>query len=442
MQETAEDYRLTHKLEQPLQALMRNFEKEENFVELYFSRMPEVSSILNASGAALFYHNRFYLNGKTPPEHFLHSLRGWLVSEGKAIFSTNELGKQFPDAAHYSHSVSGLMYHRLNESGTTSMMWFRSAHEEVITWAGNPERSPEASPLSPRSSFAAWKQMKKGIAQEWKEPEQEMAFRFIYILQRHMFQLHLSEEELRYRKLNEQLLKANGELQNINWISTHDLKEPLRKIQVFASMLNSPANLSNLDHVKNSIDRIRSAAVRMQKFIDDLLLYSKMSSSDSTFEAIDLNEMLELAIEEFKEEHELNLFTVRTDTLPTVQGSRFQMQQLFINLLGNAIKFRKEDSMQHIDVRVSKEGFPRTGNVENTDWYKIEIEDDGVGFDMVQAESIFEIFKRAHNDPKITGTGVGLSICRKIMENHGGKIVATGEFGEGATFTLYFPIGQ
>ncbi len=439
VQETAEKYELLQQLQVPFNTLAGLLEREENFIELHFENNKDLCKVAGATGAALIYKNQIYRNGLTPPDHFIYELQRWINTYGHSGFYTNELSAKFKEAAQYKDSASGLLYYQLNISDQPSLFWFRTAVNKVITWAGNPYEQKAISPLTPRSSFAAWEQMIEGKSEAFLQPELETAFRLSYLLQRHIFHLYQREDELRNRKLKEQFLKANKELENINWISTHDLQEPLRKIQIFASMIDAPNGLDDVNNLRQSFVRIRAAANRMQQFIEDLLVYSKMSNVDQAYEEVDMNKVLDEVLGDFKEEKENELFVIKSDHLPTIKASKFQMHQLLINLIGNSIKFKKDDEQQQLVISYSEVINTGINGDENLRWDLITISDSGIGFDVNMANSIFDIFKRGHSEEKFGGTGVGLSICRKIMENHGGKIIADAKEGAGADFKLYFP---
>jgi two-component system, chemotaxis family, sensor kinase Cph1 len=438
--EMTEKYRLALELDVPLKELMGYLKREENFIELHFERLDAIRNIVNASGAALIYNNKIYTNGIVPPLTFILSLKNWLDEKDVEDYSTEELSRYFPLAHDHMASASGLLYKQLDRESKTALFWFRQASGEIVTWAGNPETPKELSPLSPRNSFASWKQIKKGVSARWNQPESETAFHFSFLLQQHMLNLLKRENDLKNRRLNEQLVKANKELENINWISTHDLKEPLRKIQVFASMIDTTKDVPSVAAMNRSIEKIKLAAVKMQQFIDDLFLYSKMSGIEMKYESVDLNKVIADVVEDFKDEREKQVFDLECLTIPAINASRFQMHQLFVNLIDNAIKFRKENERQMIIISHELITDAEISNDEKFRWNKITIADKGIGFSEEMSASLFDIFKRGNAGGSYKGTGVGLSVCRKIMENHGGKITASGVDGEGAVFTLYFPV--
>lgn len=442
IQETAENYTLAIKLDIPLKKLMDYLKRDENFIELQFEKLEEIRNIVNASGAALIYNNKIYTNGIVPPHDFILSLQNWIKEKGIEDYYTEKLTKDFPAALNYADKSSGILYKLLNKEANTALFWFRQSSNEVITWAGNPEAKQKTEALTPRNSFGAWREIKKGISAIWEQPELDAAFRFSYLLQRHILILMQHETELKSIKLNDRLVKANKELENINWISTHDLKEPLRKIQMFASMMDASTNMPSVNTMNHSIEKIKSAAGKMQDYIDDLLLYSKMTNTEMTYEPVDLNELITEVTKDFTDAKDKPLFGLESYNLPIINASRFQMHQLFTNLIDNSIKFKKEMQKQIITINHKIINDSSISDDEKDLWNRITVSDNGIGFSKNVYSIIFDIFKKGHADLVNEGTGVGLSVCQKIMENHGGKIIASGTEGEGAIFTLYFPITE
>ena len=428
VQETAEQYDLATSLEPSLRALQEKSSEEGNFMDGYFEKMPEVCRVANASGAALIGPGRIYINGQTPSADQVKELNDWLQHKGQAEFYTDKLATIYPAAAAFEQVTSGILFYRVITSPINiSLIFFRPSQDKVIRWGGEPTAKEGIEALTPRNSFASWQQLIKGESLRWRKPEINAAFQFVHALQQNLFRLFLREEEMRIRQLNEKLVKANKELENINWIGTHDLKEPLRKIQMFASMLDNPGKLGNAG-IKLPVDRIKNAAVRMQRLIDDLLLYAKMSGVPATFEWVHLEELIAKVEQTFEEEAAEGLYKIQVKDLPEIYGNRFQLQQLFVNLLGNAIKFRHPQQPVSITVMAGKNG-------DST----ISVCDTGMGFSPQLSEKIFEVFQRGHTIESLEGTGIGLAICRKIMENHGGTIQAHSKGEGGACFHLNFP---
>lgn len=241
---------------------------------------------------------------------------------------------------------------------------------------------------------------------------------------------------------NFELEQINTELESFNHVASHDLQEPLRKIQIFISRI-SAADMELISETgREYIAKIQQATSRMRTLIDDLLLFSRSNKTDKAFEKTDLNELLQNAKQELAEDiHDKNA-TVKSEKLPVLNVIPYQIQQLFINLISNSLKYAKPDiapiiSIDCEEILISKVSFLKT-NPEKK-YYKITLSDNGIGFDQQFAESIFALFKRLHSPSEFPGTGIGLAICKKIVENHMGAIKADGKLNIGATFTIYLP---
>ena len=255
-----------------------------------------------------------------------------------------------------------------------------------------------------------------------------------------MHLIDLIEEEIRYRSLNEKLQKANDELANMNWISTHDLKEPLRKIQIYASIVLEKYSNDIPDVVNSNIMRMQSSAAKMQRLIEALVSYASLMYDDAKFEVVDLNSVVKEVVMDLKEEIEEKGVTIDISTLPNVKGINFQLQQLFVNIISNSIKFASQDVP--LIIKISSTKF--TGNHETItgeqprEWFKISFSDNGIGFNNSFKNDIFKVFNRL-NANQYTGSGIGLAICKKIVESHNGYIIATGDVNKGAQFDIYLP---
>ena len=222
-------------------------------------------------------------------------------------------------------------------------MWTRREVEKNIDWAGDPSkavnRNEENLMLSPRKSFEIWKQAVKLTSEEWKTPELKEAEAISAAIQRQLHLADLELEEKRYLTLNEKLQKANDELANMNWISTHDLKEPLRKIQMYGSIIFEKDGANIPDSVKENILRMQKSASKMQVLINDLLTYSKVMNEEKKLDPVDLNEIITGILLDFKDNIEEKNINIQLYDLPTVFGIQFQLRQLFLNLISNSIKF-------------------------------------------------------------------------------------------------------
>ncbi len=252
------------------------------------------------------------------------------------------------------------------------------------------------------------------------------------------------KKDKQLKSRNRVLKRINTELESFNRIVSHDLQEPLRKIQMFISLLSEEAEADRLSG-KSLVyfGKINDAATRMQMLIKNLLSYSRIESTEENFEEIDLNEILEEIEYNFSESIKDANIDIIKKKLPTIKGINFQMVQLFSNLISNSIKYRNihNDSKILIEAfKVSKNQIKANFVKTSENYHKIVFSDNGIGFNQQNAEKIFNIFERLHLKTEYSGTGIGLSICKKIIENHHGFIHAKGEPEKGAIFYIYLPV--
>ncbi|WP_379861639.1 sensor histidine kinase [Mariniflexile ostreae] len=242
---------------------------------------------------------------------------------------------------------------------------------------------------------------------------------------------------------NLELERNNKELSAFNHVASHDLQEPLRKIQTFLSRLEEKEAQTLSASGLVYMERIKSAATRMRLLIDDLLQFSRSNKADKVFEKSSLNVLLEKAKQDLAEVITKDNVSIQAESIPEINVIPFQIQQLFVNLIGNSIKYSSADRSTQIKITYEKiraSEDPHIKKAKKVFYHKIAFSDNGIGFDNTYAEKIFVLFNRLHNKDEYSGTGIGLSICKKIIENHNGYILAHGIPNVGATFTIYLPI--
>jgi signal transduction histidine kinase len=227
-----------------------------------------------------------------------------------------------------------------------------------------------------------------------------------------------------------ELARSNADLEQFASIASHDLQEPLRKVRTFTQQLTvtDADNLS--DKGRQYVERANGAAERMQRLIEDLLKFARVATHGRPFGPVDLQEVVRGVLEDLELEVERAGAIVSVGELPTIEGDEAQLRQLMQNLISNAVKFRREGVVPELDVDATLSD----GTAQ------ITVRDNGIGFDPRYAGRIFRVFERLHGRSRYPGTGIGLALCRRIVERHGGQIFADGEPGMGATFTLTLPI--
>lgn len=258
-----------------------------------------------------------------------------------------------------------------------------------------------------------------------------------------------SEEKVKH--LNRQLLEniasleqANKELDRFAFMASHDLQEPLRKIRMFSDRLSLRYSDTMDDDGRTNIQRIHKAAERMQYLITDILTFSKISVDNPSFVDCDLNGLLREVLLDLDEEIKAKKAKVVIDPLPTLSVNPSLIKPLFHNLISNALKYAKKNVAPR--VQISSETSARINGIvtqgSRARFCRIYIKDNGIGFDQKYAEEIFGMFKRLHHTSEFQGTGIGLALCKKIVEQHGGYISARSKIGEGATFIISLPLKQ
>lgn len=241
-------------------------------------------------------------------------------------------------------------------------------------------------------------------------------------------QRKLAEEQLRIYA--DKLEQSNRELQDFASIAAHDLQEPLRKIQAFGDRLSVRHKNEISDEARDFLDRMLSSARRMRNLIEDLLTYSRVTTQAKPFEPTSLSQVVQDVLSDLELRVEQTEAEVEVGRLPTVNADPSQMRQLVQNLLVNALKFHQKDSPPRVKITATQEA----GHCI------LSIADNGIGFEEKYLDRIFTIFQRLHGKQEYEGTGVGLAVCRRIVERHGGSITAKSTPGQGTEFLVILPL--
>jgi len=248
--------------------------------------------------------------------------------------------------------------------------------------------------------------------------------------------------KLALEEKNRTLIAMNAELESFNQIVSHDLQEPLRKIQMFISRIEDSDFETISEKGRDYFSKIKNAANRMQNLMMDLVDYSKTIKDDKVFVKTNLNKLLEDVVHELALNIEEKNAVIEIGNLPKLNTIPFQIHQLFVNLISNSLKYSKEATSPVIKIKAVKiKNGEKINDIELSDkkYYKITVTDNGIGFKQEFSEKIFMLFKRLETDIDYSGTGIGLAICKKIIENHNGFIKAEGKPDIGSVFILYLP---
>ncbi len=411
-------------------------------------------ALMDASGLALCGPDGITAFGRTPAQAQIVEILKWLGQlPSRALYETDRLPDEHPPAARYADTASGLLAVPLGRSSDNHMLWFRPEVAQTVTWGGDPHKPVRIGPhgvrLQTRASFEAWREEVRGHARPWQNHEVVAAIEIRDLV---VDVILGKADEL--ERVNRQLARSNDELESFAYVASHDLKEPLRHIEAFAGLLKELLPADAGGRLGTMVEGIEASSRRLRALINDLAEYSRVGRQARPLAPVDLDDVLAEVLADLKPViHEAGA-QVASQKLPQVLCDRSQIGQVLQNLVSNALKYRHPGRAPEIALRaVSVPGggvqgwaeaavpgeFERTG-AEHRSYVRIEIADNGIGFEDKFREQIFEPFQRLHGPDEYEGTGIGLAICRKIVQRHGGTIHAAGRAGEGATFVFTLPL--
>ncbi|NEQ55334.1 MAG: cyanobacterial phytochrome A, partial [Leptolyngbya sp. SIO3F4] len=346
------------------------------------------------------------------------------------IFYTESLPLVYSDAQRFKDVASGLL--AIPISKRSYVLWFRPEVIQTVNWGGDPnnaysvEESDRGLRLSPRQSFALWKETVQCKSLPWKAIEVKAALE----LRKAVVNVVLRQAE-ELALLAQDLERSNAELKKFAYVASHDLQEPLNQVANFVQLLEMRYSEKLDQDATEFINYAVGGVSQMQTLIDDVLLYSKVDIQGIDCELTDVNTAVEKALRNLQGRiHETNA-VVTHDTMPTLVADGTQLMQLFQNLIGNAIKFRRTDVSPEIHIGVERQ----------EEHWLFSVRDNGIGIGPEFADRIFVIFQRLHTRDEYPGSGMGLAICKKIVECHRGQIWLDSDVGQGATFYFTLPVG-
>jgi two-component system, chemotaxis family, sensor kinase Cph1 len=410
--------------------------REENFLAGLINHSPNVLDLVDAAGAALCFEGHVHTVGAVPPEQEIRALAEWLShSIPETVFATDQLGKHYADAETIRLVSSGLLAIAISKAQGDYVLWFRPEVVQTVTWGGDPNKPMMAEPdsvrLSPRKSFAAWKEIVRGKSLPWQHYEIEAATELrntmIDIVLRISGELKLKADIL--ARLNQELERSNSELDSFAYIASHDLKEPLRGIHNYASfLLEDYGDKFDADGREKLVTLVRLSN-RLEELINSLLHFSRVGRVELAMIDTDMNHILEETLEILEPRiRELGVEIRIPAPLPSLLCDHVRVREVFNNLITNAMKYNDKPA-KWIEIGAEDQD----GSV------CFYVRDNGIGIPEKHHETIFRIFKRLHARDRFGGgTGAGLTIARKIVERHGGKLWLSSEVGIGTTF--YFTL--
>jgi chemotaxis family two-component system sensor kinase Cph1 len=424
---TEEDKYRSNRFTVAVDTLTKQLLRESSIADALLNHEVKLVDALEATGAALVFENQIYVAGECPDQDFIKELVQWLNEDiEQQLYETVQLSLAFPPALAYKAKASGLLACRLSKELREYMLWFRPEVIRTINWAGDPNKPVELNSegqtkISPRKSFQAWAQTVENTAISWKKQDVDSALQL-----KDEISFAISRKASEIRMLNERLKVAYDELDAFSYTISHDLKNPLSSIKSYSQLLTRKFDLE--PNARHMVERISSAAGKMQDMITEVLGYSQVGQAKKQHVRINMEQLIqelkqELLVSTASENLEINVGKVLD-----VYGDETMIMQVFSNLLGNAVKYSSKTDLPQVWIEATDLG----------DFTQYEVRDNGIGIKPQDQAKIFDLFTRSSEVDGFEGSGVGLSIVKKIMERHHGKIWVESDGLNGSTFYVKF----
>lgn len=387
--------------------------------------------LVGADGAAVIESGRVARYGMVPEEEQVLGLVGWLEQRGDDdVAASSALGGEFPPAQPYAAVASGLLALSVSRLRHSWVLWFRREVLETVTWGGDPTKpvasgpEGEAAQLHPRKSFARWRELVRGRARPWRQPEIDVAREFRVAV----VDIVLRGAE-RLAQLTEELTRTNRELENFSYTVSHDLRAPFRHIRGYAELLKSDKGGLLDDEGRLFLDYVLDGAGYAGRLVDNILGFSRMGRAPLSISSVSLDDMIPEVIRCLKVDPASRSIEWKIGPLPRVEADLSMLFRVMQNLLENAVKFTRTRPVARIEVWAE----------ENPVEHIVHVRDNGVGFDETYKDKLFGMFQRLHAWEEYEGSGIGLASVRRIVGRHGGRVWAASRPNEGATFSFTLP---
>jgi len=385
-----------------------------------------LQKICHADGAAVVSLDAVSCSiGVVPSPEALIAMRDWLIeSAADDIFATDDMITTVPNADHFSSPIGGMLAACVSEVSSSYLFWFRLPQRQVTSWAGDPSKSVlveqnadgDEVRLSPRKSFAKWQQAVEDKSLPWTAGEIAMVERIRNVILKKEFQRTASI-----------VMRNRQEFMQLIYAASHDLQEPLRTQLNYLDLLCDELQGTEHSDWTHFVGRASGAVHRMQALIADLLDYASLGT-ETKRESVDLNSLIVDIQADLMQAVKKKQAVIRVGHLPCFKGARAELKQLFQNLLSNALKYVANQTIPLIEISSQRDG----------SFVLFSIQDNGIGIDEAHFQKIFLMFQRLHGKEQYDGTGIGLALCKKIVENYDGKIWVTSTVDKGSTFWIKF----
>ncbi|MGV8877828.1 MAG: ATP-binding protein [Sphingobacteriaceae bacterium] len=417
----------SNRLKEAVVTLGKELIRNESIERTLFDHPVTLLDAVDATGVFMSFDNRIYCAGITPDESFLTDLVNWLGDNmSSSFYQCNNFSAEYPEAIRFTDCASGILACRLSKELKEYMVWFRPEMVKTVNWAGNPDKPMELSTdglmyIAPRKSFETWSQTVRYTAAPWHTEDTQSA-----LLIREEVGFAISRKTMEIRILNEKLKEAYNELNSFSYTISHDLKNPLTTIKNFSQLLTREPSLT--ERGQHLLDRILVSANKMQTMIAEILRYSQVGQHNIVPILVNMENLLQELKAELLGASGNDRLEIEINNPLEVYGDQTMVMQVFSNLMGNAVKYSSQTAAPKVRVSTKDTG----------ESIQYSVSDNGVGIRAEDQEKIFDLFIRSDDVKGYEGTGVGLSIVKKIMEKHDGRVWVESDRKTGTTFHVAF----
>jgi light-regulated signal transduction histidine kinase (bacteriophytochrome) len=406
-------------------AMIERFVQSDELASALAENADDLRHLFRANGFAVVDGQRVHRSGHCPADADILTLadavRAEMQSNLRQIHAQNDWDSPLFDG--HLQVAAGVLAMAPSSDYDVLALWLRAEEPEEITWAGAVQKVDD-DPLNPRASFERWSEQRRGKARAWTSWELEAAEDLLSALQK----VALRQLD-RLQRLSENLARSNRDLEDFAFIASHDLQEPLRKIEAFSSMIDEELEEASpdTDMVRDYLRRITGASARLRSLVSDLLTYSRVGRLEYDDSECDWQSLIRKSIDLLGIEGRSDATVEIAGTFPVTRTSPVLLRMVFQNLLSNALKY--SDPERHNTIRV-------IGDQDEGGRWHIRVQDTGIGFDPEMSEAIFKPFLRLNSKSHYPGSGIGLAIVRKAASRLGARVSASSEPSQGSEFRL------
>ena len=407
--------------------LFENMSEDYNIFDGLTAQKETVIDLIDCGGAAVITEHQVSLLGTTPTEEEIIELCKWLDDKTDTpVFDTNSLPKLYEPAKAFKEKAAGIIAIKFALNPSEFIIWFRPEVTQEVYWGGNPNKamSKNGERISPRKSFQKWKEIVKDLSRQWEKYELNAANAL-----RNDIREFITQRFNEIRQLNKQMEAAYQELEMFSYSVSHDLRSPLRNIDGFTQILKEDYSDKMDDWGTEILNTIMESTNKMNILINDILNFSRLGRKSMEFQSISTQELVDNALKEVLPIHKENLDIILSDALPNLWGDKSLLQQVFINLISNAIKYSHKKNKPLIEI----------DGKQTADFTFVKIKDNGIGMDMKYANKVFGVFNRLVSEEEYPGTGIGLAIVHRIITRHEGEVSIESKLGKETTLWLKLP---